>query len=327
MAACLCLGLVIGSRPALARLSLEEFYIDNDRRCKPSPVVLVTSDKAGDANIWKDPRVELPAILAILHYELSTGVWKDLEAGYRKPAVFLGSPGLGQRSGLPDSTQVQTAILEILNDPLLTIAYTGKQSLLAHTSGAQAVDSNNVIFNLEGLHAGGAPLSQYTIAQHIIHELGHVFQQRNWTYIHQATDIFGEKETLPRQLESQLSPAHFAPEEVARVAKYLKDSSSPAGRWSSNFGDVVLEIDPNTPFTGDNRVRVSGYWYQDNDQNRRGELYSGTYDPKTRRIIGGRYLLGNDQGYWWFQLSCGGQTMEGTCGAAWFATRVLSLGR
>jgi hypothetical protein len=44
---------------------------------------------------------QMPAILAILNYELANSVWPNLPFGLRKPAVYVGSPGIGQVSGLP----------------------------------------------------------------------------------------------------------------------------------------------------------------------------------------------------------------------------------
>jgi len=325
MAACLFLGLVVGGRPALARETLEEFYVNHDNRCNPQPVLVVSSDKAGDANVFADAHIEMAAVLAILNYELATNVWPDLDSGFRKPAVYFGSPGIGQLSGLPKAAEVQAAILAILNDPALTLSYTGKQSLLAHTSGAQTLDTSNIIINQEGLYAGGSPLGYYTIAQHVIHELGHVFQQRNWTYLHEFLSTQSQKEVLPLQLESQLPAPNFAPDQVARVAQYLKERRSIAGTWSSNFGDLTLEYDPSTPFTLDKPVQVSGYWYQDNDRSRKGTLVRGSYDALSGKVIGLTYSLEDASGPAYFQLSCGGRTMRGACGAPWLAWRDLSF--
>ena len=325
ISACLCLGLVMGGRPALARETLEAFYVDHDNRCNPHPVLVVSSDKEGDTDVFGDSHIEMAAILAILNYELATSVWPDLDSGFRKPAAYFGSPGIGQLSGLPKAPEVQAAVLAILNDPALTISYTGKQSLLAHTSGAQTLDSYNIIINQEGLYAGGSPLGYYTIAQHVIHELGHVFQQRNWTNIHEFLSTQGQKEVLPLQLESQLPAPNFAPDQVARVAQYLKDRRSIAGKWNSNFGELTLEYDASTPFTLDKPVQVSGYWYQDNDQNRKGTLGHGSYDAISGKVIGFYYSLEGATGPAYFQLSCGGRTMRGACGAPWLCWRDLSF--
>jgi hypothetical protein len=325
MAACLCLGLAIGSRPALARDTLEDFYVNNDNRCLPRPRLLVTSGTGVDADVFRSPQIQMDAILAVLNYELATNVWDDLDSGFRKPAVYFGSPGIGQLSGLPSGTQVQGALLAILNDPLLTITYTGKQSTLAHTSGAQTLDVNNIIINQEGLHAGGAPLSYYTIAQHVLHEVGHVFQQRNWTYIHEFLSTQSQKEVLPLQLESKLSPTNFSPGQIARMAQYLKAARSIEGKWNSNFGPVTIEYDPSTPFTGDKPVTVSGYWDHENDENNRGRFVGGRYDPVTRRVSDFTWFLGGDSGPGYFQLSCGGQTLRGACGAPWICWRDLSF--
>src|SRR3954471_24580553 len=78
MAAYLCLGLVMGGRPALARETLEDFYVNHDNRCNPQPVLVVSSDKAGDANVFADAHIQMAAVLAILNYELATNVWPDL---------------------------------------------------------------------------------------------------------------------------------------------------------------------------------------------------------------------------------------------------------
>jgi len=57
MAACLFLGLVMGGRPALARETLEEFYVNHDNRCNPQPVLVVSSDKVGT-------RTSLPILIS-----------------------------------------------------------------------------------------------------------------------------------------------------------------------------------------------------------------------------------------------------------------------
>lgn len=315
------LGLTLTLSPASARETLADYYLnnDNDRYCPPRPQLGVTSDYSGDASIFTDPHIQMPAVLAVLNYELATNVWPNLDSGFRKPAVYVGSPGIGQLSGLPSSADVQGAIRAILNDPLLTIKYTGKQSLLAHTSGAQTLDVNDIIINQEGLYAGGAPLPFYTIGRHVIHELGHVFQQRNWTYLHEFLSTQAQKEVLPLQLEAGLAPDNFAPDVIARMAKHLNDARSIAGTWSSDYGDITFYHDP---IVGDKPVQVTGFWQQDTDQ--RGRIDGGTFNPVTRKLdFSYTQEWDGSTGTASFTLTCSGSRMNGYCAGPWNAWRVL----
>jgi hypothetical protein len=298
-------------------VQLSDFYLDNEY-CTPQPQLVVTSQQAADASVFTT--LQMPAILAVLNYELATSAWPNLSSGFDAPG--LGGSQPGQLAGLPSTAQVQQAIRAILNDPALTMIYTGKQSTLPESAGAQVIDDHTVLINQEGLYFQGAPLSSYTIAQHVIHELGHVFQQRNWTSAHLLLSTQASKEELPDQLETGLLPDNFAPDQIAQVTKYLTNARSIAGTWSSDYGDITFRHDP---ITGNQPVAVTGSWQQDNDPNMTGYIDSGTYDPITRKLSFS-YTQGWDgsTGTASFTLRCGGQRMDGYCQGPWNAWRNLS---
>jgi hypothetical protein len=162
------------------------------------------SEMARDKVVFE--RLRIPALLAILRYELSEGRWRDL------------------------SRTDRTRLLQILDDRDLQLVYTGKQSLLAHSSGAQTLGAKLIKINQEGFYKLGAPLSYYQIAQHILHELGHVYQIRhNWLPRPGRT-----KEWFPESLEGQLNPASFSSANMARIAGFL--SGKGAGVHYGYFG-------------------------------------------------------------------------------------------
>jgi hypothetical protein len=319
LSASLCLGLLVSLAPISASAALSDYYVDDDHHCFPRPQMVVTSAQAGDANVFTDPQIQMPAVLAVLNYELATTAWPNLSSGFLTPG--LGGSQPGQLPGLPSTADVQQAIRAILNDPALTLNYTGKQSTLPESAGAQVIDDHTILINQEGLYAKGAPLSFYTIGQHIIHELGHVFQQRNWTAAHLFASSPASKEELPDQLEAGLRPDNFAPDQIAHMANYLTRALSIADTWSSNFGDVTLQ---HVPIVGNKPVTVTGSWQQDNDPSMIGRIDGGTFSPVTRKLdFSYTQEWDGSTGTASFTLSCGGQYMPGFCNGPWNLWRVL----
>ena len=167
----------------------DPFYQNN----KPPKVTLQIA-QARDARVLR--QLNIPAILALLKFELVTGTWSEL------------------------SNQDRQRFIAILDDPNLVFTYTGKQSLKVHSSGLQTIDANHVLINQEGLFStaqGAAPRTPYNIAQHLFHELGHVYQRRH-TYLSEYNPFH---ERWPTSLEKQLASTHFTPDKVAQVARYL----------------------------------------------------------------------------------------------------------
>ena len=316
------LGLLVSLPPASARQSLGDFYPSNngyhDRACPPRPQMLDTSGQAG--NVFTDPQIQMPAVLAVLNYELATAAWPNLSSGYLLPG--LGGSQPGQVGGLPSTADVQKAIQAILNDPALTLNYTGAQSVLTDGAGGEVVDDHTIVLNQQGLYAQGAPLSFYAIAQHIIHELGYVFEQRNWTTAHLFASTPAQKEALPLQLANALLPDNFAPDQIARTARYLNNARSIAGTWGSTFGNVTFQ---HAPITGNQPVTVTGFWLQDNDPGMVGRIDGGVFDPVTQKLdFSYTQEWDGSTGTATFTLSCAGEYMPGFCQGVWNLYRNLN---
>ncbi|MFN8443721.1 MAG: vWA domain-containing protein [Caldilineaceae bacterium] len=169
--------------------TIEEFY---QTETAPQPQLSTEMDR--DAKVFQELKV--PAILAALKYDLTAGSWPKLSESERKQ------------------------LLSILNDSKLKIIYTGQQSSLAHSSGGQTIDKNTIKFHQDGFYAQGAPRSSYELAKIILHELGHVHQERYNT----LPRPLRTKEWFPEELETQLLPDHFTAEVIDKLTKQLAGS-------------------------------------------------------------------------------------------------------
>jgi len=182
-------------------------WYETFEKMPPHPNMQVEMSR--DSEIFTE--LNIPAILAILNHELSEGNWQELQSDDRK------------------------RILDILNDPNLVFIYTGKQSVVAHSSGAQTIDKITVKFNQDGWFHLGSPMSYHRIAKHILHELAHVDQERN--------NYFGRplntKEWWPDELENMLPEEKFTAEQVTNMADFLSKYSNLQGSWIGCDGRVV----------------------------------------------------------------------------------------
>lgn len=165
-------------------------WYEDGNQYPPNPKMQVEDDRFLDTFI----DLKISEILSALKYELASN----------------------RLSG--QSAETQKQLLDIINDPALKMIYTGKQSLFAHSSGAQTLDKDTILFNQEGFFQTGAALPAYTIARHIIHEIGHVHQLRyNWGPRPGST-----KEWFPEELEKGLSPENFSEESISEISGYFK---------------------------------------------------------------------------------------------------------
>ncbi|MBI1870699.1 MAG: hypothetical protein HYS07_05845 [Chlamydiae bacterium] len=175
---CSCLG--------RADQTIEDFY----EHAKPPAVRLVVKDVPGANPVTQ---LELPAVLAILKYELTTGQWPNLSNTKRRE------------------------LISILDDANAQCVITRKQSTWACSAGGQTIDKNKVLLNQDGLYFNGSPRSHFDIAKLLLHELGHLHQER-YNILWRPGKI---KEWFPQDLEKQLSPTNFSPEKVKEVTKLL----------------------------------------------------------------------------------------------------------
>lgn len=191
--------------------TFEEFY-----QTETAPQPQLSSEMDRDAKVFQELKV--PAILAALKYDLTTGSWPKLSQSERRQ------------------------LLSILNDPKLKIIYTGQQSTLAHSSGGQTIDKETIKFHQDGFYLQGAPKSPYELAKIILHELGHVHQERFNT----LPRPLRTKEWFPEALETQLLPDHFTPELIDKLAKQLAGAGpepSAAQAGGSSAQSVVILFD------------------------------------------------------------------------------------
>lgn len=182
----------------------EEFY---QKETAPQPQL--TTEMARDANVFQD--LKIPAVLAMLNYDLTNGAWPKLSQTQRKE------------------------LLSILNDPALKIIYTGQQSTLSHSSGGQTIDKTTIKFHQDGFYVQGAPRTPYELAKIILHEVGHVHQERFNT----LPRPLRTKEWFPEELETQLLPEHFTKEAIDKLAKQLAGDDKDAANTPPD--------DPNAP--------------------------------------------------------------------------------
>lgn len=139
------------SRVEAAESDAQAWY--REGRGMPPQVQMVTDDPARDGSVFRD--LQVPEILAQLKHDVATNKTPDI--------------GASDRSNL----------LAILDDPNMRLVFTGKQSLLAHSTGGQAIDKNTVNISAEGFFRQGAPKPLPEIAAILLHEIGHVSQIRN----------------------------------------------------------------------------------------------------------------------------------------------------
>jgi len=169
----------------------------------PLPRPILTAEMERDRNIFSE--LQIPAILALIKFDMAAGSWPKLSAAERQ------------------------ALLDILDDPDLELIFSGKQSLRPASAGGQVLNRNQVQFNQEGFYFSGVPRSPYEIARIILHELGHIHQERhNWLPRPGLT-----KEWFPNSLEAQLEETLFSQEEVARMKSYMEQRaySDISGTW------------------------------------------------------------------------------------------------
>lgn len=186
--ALLCFGAAAAQSQPVA-----EFY-----QTETPPQPQLTTELARDAQVFQE--LKIPAVLAMLKYELTTGAWPKLAQAERNQ------------------------LLAILTDPTLKIIYTGQQSTLAHSSGGQTIDKTTIKFHQDGFYAQGAPRSPYELAKIILHEVGHVHQERYNT----MPRPLRTKEWFPEELETQLLPDHFTSAAIDKLAKQLAGEQEPA---------------------------------------------------------------------------------------------------
>jgi hypothetical protein len=227
-----------GSAPA--RQSIEDYYADPTKQQPPSPALWVIRDQAGVGDTFT--QLQIPTILAILKYELATSTWSGLSSGFKLPGM---SPfhGPGQIF-IPTDANIQRAIQEILNDPALKLLYTDDQSLLIHSSGAQTLTPDLFLINRGGFYSGQGlgPLPPEQLGKHLIHELGHVFQQRNWNALNpEQLPLIGDKEKLPTQLEAGLPLGNLSKDRVDALTQLLRNKAKEtvtqwdwSGQWSTS---------------------------------------------------------------------------------------------
>lgn len=184
--------------------TVEEFY---QKETAPQPQL--TTEMARDAKVFQD--LKIPAVLAMLNYDLTNGAWPKLSQTQRKE------------------------LLSILNDPALKIIYTGQQSTLSHSSGGQTIDKTTIKFHQDGFYVQGAPRTPYELAKIILHEVGHVHQERFNT----LPRPLRTKEWFPEELETQLLPDHFTKEAIDKLAKQLAGDDKDAATTPPD--------DPNAP--------------------------------------------------------------------------------
>jgi len=218
-----CLGLIAAGAAAVP-VDTEDFkdYYETAQR----PRVQLVAEQGRDAGVFAELRV--PTILAAIKYQLDTGTWAKLSRADRKRLVAC------------------------LDDPNLKFIYTGKQSSMAMAAGGQVIDANTVKFNQDGWYssgAGGEARGTYDIAKIIIHELGHVYQER-YNYLPRPGPT---KEWFPEELEEQLPADLFTPEALRELAKILnKETDGPCSDISGSWTGVLAV----TEIQGVSSIRV-----------------------------------------------------------------------
>jgi hypothetical protein len=158
----------------------------------PPRIQLATDNPARDGSVFRD--LQVPEVLAQLKHDLATNKTLDISASDR------------------------ANLLAILDDPNMRLVYTGKQSLLAHSTGGQAIDKNTVNINSEGFLRQGAPKPLPEIAAILLHEIGHISQLRNNLF-----NLPWGQESWPEELEAEVGKAadHFEPDRLRELGKTI----------------------------------------------------------------------------------------------------------
>lgn len=209
-----CLGL-IAAGAAAAPLDTEAIkdYYDS----ATPPRVQLVAEQGRDAGVFAE--LQVPTILAALKYQLDKGTWTKLARADRQ------------------------RLLDCLNDSNLKFIYTGLQSSMAMAAGGQTIDANTVKFNQDGWYSsggGGEARSSLAIAKIIIHELGHVYQER-YNYLPRPGPT---KEWFPNELEEQLPADLFTPEALRELAKILnRQTDGPCSDLSGAWAGVLAVTD------------------------------------------------------------------------------------
>jgi len=218
-----CLGL-IAAGAAAAPVDTGDFkdYYETAQR----PRVQLVAEQGRDAGVFAE--LQVPTILAALKYQLDKGTWAKLVRADRQ------------------------RLLDCLNDSNLKFIYTGLQSSMATAAGGQTIDANTVKFNQDGWYSsggGGVARSPFDIAKIIIHELGHVYQER-YNYLPRPGPT---KEWFPNELEEQLPADLFTPEALRDLAKILnRQTDGPCSDLSGPWAGVLAVTD----ITGASAIRV-----------------------------------------------------------------------
>ncbi|NLI47055.1 MAG: hypothetical protein GX414_08105 [Acidobacteria bacterium] len=211
---CLCL-ITAGAAAAPAPADTEAFkeYYES----ATPPRVQLVAEQGRDAGVFVE--LQVPTILAALKYQLDKGIWAKLARADRQRLV------------------------DCLNDSNLRFIYTGLQSSMAMAAGGQTIDANTVKFNQDGWYSsggGGEARSPLAIAKIIIHELGHVYQER-FNYLPRPGPT---KEWFPNELEDQLPADMFTPEALRELAKILtRETDGPCSDISGAWTGVLAVAD------------------------------------------------------------------------------------
>ena len=214
-------GLLAAMAAVGASPTVDEDLKDYYETAKPPKMQLVAAE-GRDAGVFTE--LQVPAILAALKYQLDQGAWSNLARADRK------------------------RLLDILDDPGMKLIYTGLQSSLATAAGGQTIDASTVKINQDGWYSsggGGVPRSSFDIAKIILHELGHVYQER-YNYLPRPGST---KEWFPEELEKQLPASLFTPETIHALTKVLnRDTGGPCNDISGSWQGVleVVDVDGST---------------------------------------------------------------------------------
>jgi hypothetical protein len=212
MLVCLCLIAAGAAAAPVDTQAIKEYY-----ESATPPRVQLVAEQGRDAGVFAE--LQVPTILAALKYQLDKGTWTKLSRADRQ------------------------RLLDCLNDPNLIFIYTGLQSSMAMAAGAQVIDANTVKFNQDGWYSsggGGVARTSFDIAKIIIHELGHVYQER-YNYLPRPGPT---KEWFPEELETQLPADLFTPESLQEITKILnRQTDGPCSDLSGSWTGVLAVTD------------------------------------------------------------------------------------
>jgi hypothetical protein len=199
------------SNPALNDLS--HFY---DTYKNPLPATKLKTEEGVDPAVFN--QLQIPALLAAIKFHVREGKWSNLSYADRMK------------------------IAASLDDPNLQLIYTGRQSLLAHSSGGQTIDRNTIKFHQDGWYLNGAPKSSHEIAKVILHELGHIYQKRHVT----GADWNPFKERFPNGLEPELPGNLFTEETVQGLTELIKNLQANNGASAPAASGAPVDLNAPT---------------------------------------------------------------------------------